>query len=210
MIDPSAACPSLGLRCLLSFVFEFVFLGREERLVAFLRLIFLDDDASAQFDLGLCYLRGQGLYERAEAEGYHRYFSVDEIAAEFGEKDGLRVMEVGRWLARQGRDFVTPFIAFQAIIPSFCIVPYVTLLTRKAAAAVILSAFLVGCMKMVAGIVVNLRDGWYYGNHELPWTNPNLMLWAFWVATAILSLLLLFLGLNKYRAELGHVPVQQS
>jgi hypothetical protein len=41
------------------------------------------------------------------------------------------------------QDFVTLFIAFQAVIPSFCVVPYVTLLTRKPASAVILSAFLV-------------------------------------------------------------------
>lgn len=70
------------------------------------------------------------------------------------------------------QDFVTPFIAFQAIVPSFCIVPYVTLLTRKPASAAILSAFLLGCMKMVAGIVVNLhfREFWHKGNHELPWT----------------------------------------
>lgn len=99
------------------------------------------------------------------------------------------------------QDFVTPFIAFQAIVPSFCIVPYVTLLTRKPVAAVILSAFLVGCMKMIAGIVVNLRYGWNYDHHELSWTEPNLMLSAFWVATAILSVLFLFLGANKYRAE---------
>jgi hypothetical protein len=110
------------------------------------------------------------------------------------------------WLGLADRhDFVTPFIAFQTIIPAFCIVPYVTLLTRKPVAAVILSAFLLGCMKMVAGIVVNLRDGWYNGNHELPWTEPNLMLSAFWVATAILSVLFLFLGANKYRAQLGRV-----
>jgi hypothetical protein len=115
------------------------------------------------------------------------------------------------WLGlADAQDFVTPFIAFQALIPSFCIVPYVTLITRKPAAAVILSAFLVGCMKMVAGIVVNLRYGWDYGHHELPWTEPNLMLWAFWVATAILSLLLLFLGVNRYRAQLGHVAFQQG
>jgi hypothetical protein len=108
------------------------------------------------------------------------------------------------WLGLADRqDFVTPFIAFQAIIPSFCVVPYVTLLTRKPAAAVILSAFLVGCMKMVAGIVVNLRYGWNYGHHELPWTEPNLMLSAFWVATAILSVLFLFLGATKYRAQLS-------
>jgi hypothetical protein len=109
------------------------------------------------------------------------------------------------WLGlADAQDFVTPLIAFQAIIPSFCIVPYVTLITRKPASAVILSAFLVGCMKMVAGIVVNIRDGWDGGNHELPWTEPNLMLWAFWLATAILSLLLLLLGVKKYRSQLGH------
>jgi hypothetical protein len=109
------------------------------------------------------------------------------------------------WLALADRqDFVTPFIAFQAIFPSFCVVPYVTLLTRKPASAVILSAFLVGCMKMVAGVVVNLhfRDVWHNGDHELPWTEPNLMLSAFWATTAILSVSFLFLGANKYRAQL--------
>ena len=108
------------------------------------------------------------------------------------------------------QDFVTLFIAFQAVIPSFCVVPYVTLLTRKPASAVILSAFLVGCMKMVAGIIVNLRYGWDYDHHELPWTEPNMMLWSFWVATAILSLLLFLLGASKYRAQLGYVAIQQS
>jgi hypothetical protein len=88
-------------------------------------------------------------------------------------------------------DLVTPFIAFQSLIPAFCIVPWVTLITGKPAAAVVLSAFLVGCMKMIAGIVVNLVHGWNYGHHELPWTEPNLMLWSFWVATAVLSVLYL-------------------
>ena len=76
---------------------------------------------------------------------------------------------------------------------------------RKPAAAVILSAFLVGCMKLTAGIVVNLVHGWDYDHHELPWTDPNLMLWAFWIATAMLSVLLLLLGAQKYRAHLGRV-----
>lgn len=108
------------------------------------------------------------------------------------------------WLSlADSQDFVTPFIAFQAIVPAFCIVPYVALVTRKPAYAVILSAFLLGCMKMVAGIVVNLRYGWENGNHELPWTEPNLMLWAFWIAATILSILLLFLGVNKYRSRLN-------
>jgi len=110
------------------------------------------------------------------------------------------------WLAiADAHDLVTPFIAFQTLIPSFCIVPYITLITRKPAAAVILSAFLLGCMKMVAGIVVNLVYGWNYGHHDLPWTNPNLMLSAFWTATSILSASLLFLGMKKYRSLLYRV-----
>jgi len=108
------------------------------------------------------------------------------------------------WLTlADGHDVVTPFIAFQSLVPALCIVPCITLATRKPAAAVVLSGFLVGCMKMIAGIVVNLVYGWNYGHHELPWTAPNLMLWAFWAATAILSVSLLFLGANKYRAQLG-------
>jgi hypothetical protein len=115
------------------------------------------------------------------------------------------------WLGLADRqDFVTPFVAFQAIVPSFCIVPYVTLLTRKPVAAVILSAFLLGCMKMVAGVVVNLRYGWNYGHHELPWTDPNLMLSSFWVATAILSALFLFLGAKKYRDQLTAYPTNSG
>jgi hypothetical protein len=75
----------------------------------------------------------------------------------------------------------------------------------KAASLSPTSAFLVGCMKMIAGIVVNLRYGWNYDHHELPWTDPNLMLSAFWVATAILSVLFLFLGANEYRAKFSRV-----
>jgi len=55
---------------------------------------------------------------------------------------------------------------------------------------------------MIAGIVVNLRYGWNYTHHELPWTNPNLMLCAFWVATTILSVSLFFPG-NEYVSRPG-------
>src|ERR1041384_1487966 len=76
-------------------------------------------------------------------------------------------------------DFVALFVGFQILIPSFCIVPYMTLLTRKPFAAVVFSAFLLGCAKMFAGVVVNLVYGWGDGHHELPWTARNLMLPSF-------------------------------
>jgi len=86
---------------------------------------------------------------------------------------------------------------------SFCIVPYLTLLTRKPFAAVVFSAFLLGCMKGVAGVVVNLVYGWGDGHHEIPWTAPNLMLSTFWVAASVLSVSFYLLGVRKFRTEYG-------
>ena len=100
-------------------------------------------------------------------------------------------------------DLVALFVGFQILIPSFCIVPYLTLLTRKPFAAVVFSAFLLGCMKGVAGVVVNLVYGWGDGHHEIPWTAPNLMLSTFWVAASVLSVSFYLLGVRKFRTEYG-------
>jgi hypothetical protein len=100
-------------------------------------------------------------------------------------------------------DFVAVFIGFQILVPSFCIVPYLTLITRKPFAAVVFSAFLLGCMKGVAGVVVNLVYGWGNGHHEMPWTTPNLMLSTFWVAAAILCISCYLRGARKFRFQYG-------
>jgi predicted nucleotide-binding protein len=42
------------------------------------------------------------LYDLAETKGHGNYYSLDEIAGEFGEKDRGKVMEVARYLASQG------------------------------------------------------------------------------------------------------------
>ena len=110
------------------------------------------------------------------------------------------------WIALvDSHDFVALFIGFQILIPSFCIVPYLTLITRKPFAAVMFSAFLLGCMKGIAGIVVNLVYGWRNGHHEMPWTAPNLMLSTFWVAAAILCVSCYFLGARQFRFQYGQV-----
>ena len=98
-------------------------------------------------------------------------------------------------------DFVALFIGFQILIPSFCVVPYVTLITGKPFAAVVFSAFLLGCMKGVAGVMVNLVYGWGNGHHEIPWTAPNLMLAVFWVASAILCISCYVLGATRFRLQ---------
>jgi len=72
---------------------------------------------------------------------------------------------------------------------------------QQNAAAVVFSAILLGCAKAVAGVVVNLDYGWSNGHHEMPWTAPNLMLSAFWVAATILCILCCFMGTRKFRDQ---------
>ena len=58
-------------------------------------------------------------------------------------------------------DLIAPALALLTLIPSMCIAPYLTLSTRKPFAAVVLTVFLVACMKMVAGSVTVLVHGWH-------------------------------------------------
>ena len=64
------------------------------------------------------------------------------------------------------------------------------------------SVFLVACMKLLAGIVVWFVYGPYavgQGHTTMPWFRPNLMVAAFWLAAAMLSLTLYWLGYHKFQ-----------
>jgi hypothetical protein len=101
-------------------------------------------------------------------------------------------------------DFVSVFLALSALIPSCCIVPYLTLVTRKPFAAVVFTVFLVGCMKLLGCVVVVLVHGWdasERGHTTMPWARPNLLVWLFWVNTGVLSLVLYCLGVSRYCAR---------
>lgn len=101
------------------------------------------------------------------------------------------------------QDFAAVLVALTALVPSLCVVPYLTLLTRKPFAAVVFALFLVACMKLLAGLVVRLAYGPYSveeGHTTMPWTDPNLMVWAFWTATAVLSVGLYALGRRKFHS----------
>jgi hypothetical protein len=93
-------------------------------------------------------------------------------------------------------DWVAMFVGLQILVPSLCVVPFLTLITGKRFAAVVFSAFLVGCAKLLAGIIVSLVYGWSGSLHDtsLPWFAPNLMLSAFWINAVILCASCFFLG----------------
>jgi hypothetical protein len=108
-------------------------------------------------------------------------------------------------LALNGRDdFVSVVQALSALIPACCIAPYLTRLTRWPFAAVVFTAFLVACMKLLGCVVVVLVHGWdaaECGYTTMPWAQPNLLVWLFWVNTAVLSLGCAGLGVRQLRAE---------
>ena len=113
-------------------------------------------------------------------------------------------------------DFVSVFLALSALVPSCCVVPYLTLITRKPFTAVVFTVFLVGCMKLLGCVVVVLVHGWdasERGHTTMPWTHPNLLVWLFWVNTGVLSLGYSWLGVRYARkgaASAAERPPQQT
>jgi hypothetical protein len=69
------------------------------------------------------------------------------------------------------RDLVAVFLAFSILIPSLCMVPYLTLLTRKPFGAVLFTLFAVLLTKCLAGAVVVLVYGWHADKHVPPYTD---------------------------------------
>jgi hypothetical protein len=99
------------------------------------------------------------------------------------------------------RDLIAPILAFLSLLPALCIAPYITLVTQKPFASIVLTVFLVGCMKLVAGSVTVLVYGWdasAHGHTVLAWTQPNLIVCSLIVATAILSASFYVLGRRRF------------
>lgn len=104
-------------------------------------------------------------------------------------------------------DLVLVILAGLIPIPSLCIAPYLTLATRKPFAAVVFTVALVACMKLLGCVVVVLVYGWYaseQGHTTMPWTRPNLLVWLFWLNTAVLSTIFYFQGKWRYQGRLAH------
>jgi hypothetical protein len=104
-------------------------------------------------------------------------------------------------LLNSSSDFVAVFLAFLALIPSLCVVPYLTLLTCNPFAAVIFSLALLGSMKLLGCVVVVFIYGWHadaLGYTQTPWMHPNLLVWLIWFNTGVLSLACYFLGKRRY------------
>jgi hypothetical protein len=99
-------------------------------------------------------------------------------------------------------DVVLVLLSFSALIPSSCIVPYLTQVTQKPFAAVVFTVFLVGSMKLLGCVVVVLVYGWdasERGHTTMPWARPNLLVWLFWINTGVLSLCFYYLGGRRFR-----------
>jgi len=101
------------------------------------------------------------------------------------------------------QDFVEAWLAFMLPLPALGVVPFFMVVTRKPLAAVVFGIFTVFSMKLLGCIVVVLVYGWHASEHvppytDMPWTHPNLLVWLFWLNTAVLSLSLYVLGRKKF------------
>jgi hypothetical protein len=102
------------------------------------------------------------------------------------------------------RDYDVPFVALMSLVPSLCTVPYLTLATRKPYAAVVFAVALVAALKLLGCVIVVLTHGWdasERGYTRMPWTDPNLLVWAFWGLTSVYSAALYALGVHKYQSR---------
>lgn len=101
-------------------------------------------------------------------------------------------------------DLVEIGLAFLILIPSLCVVPYLTLVTRKVFSTVVLTPFVVACMKFLGCLVVVLVYGWdaaERGYTSMPWTQPNLLVWLFWLNMSVLCTWLYFLGRRRFQEQ---------
>ena len=112
-----------------------------------------------------------------------------------------------------GQDFVAVFLAFLVLIPSICVVPFLTLATRQPVAAVVFALFIVFCMKLLGCIVVVLVHGWnanQQGHTDMPWTHPNLLVWLFWFNTGALSFVFYLLGARRFQKRASNFTPAHS
>ena len=110
-------------------------------------------------------------------------------------------------------DFVSVLLALSALVPSCCVVPYLTRVTQKPFAAVVFTVFLVGCMKLLGCVVVVLVYGWdasERGHTTMPWARPNLLVWLFWVNIGVLSLGCYYLGVRRFRESTNALAVRAT
>ena len=106
-------------------------------------------------------------------------------------------------------DVMAPVLALGSLVPALSVAPCLTLVTRKPFAAVVLTLFLVGSMKILGCVVVVLVHGWHadaQGYTTLPWTHPNLLVWLFWLNTSLLSLSFYIVGRKKFIRDLAWSP----
>jgi hypothetical protein len=111
------------------------------------------------------------------------------------------VFSLLRFLISGEHSFLQVFLTVLGVIPPLCITPYLALVTRKLFATTIFTLFLVFCMKLLGCIVVVLVYGWHADQHgytDMPWTQPNLLVWLFWFNTGVLALVFYILGKRKF------------
>jgi hypothetical protein len=98
-------------------------------------------------------------------------------------------------------DAVVPVLATLAVLPALCCVPCLTLATGRPYAGVLFTVFLLGSIKIAGCVVVRLVYGptaLADGRMNLPWEQPNLLVWLCLAGAVAASAILYPLGRRAF------------
>jgi hypothetical protein len=94
------------------------------------------------------------------------------------------------WTLPGDFDVVVPVLAGLAVVPAVCCVPWLTLATRRPFAGVLFTALMLGAVKLAGCAVVWFVYGQgaqAQGHMDLPWEQPNLLVWLCLAGMAMCS-----------------------
>jgi hypothetical protein len=114
---------------------------------------------------------------------------------------------------RPPHDLVAAWLGLMLLIPCLCIVPYLVLATREPFAAVVFAITLVVGVKLAGCVIVVAVYGWdadEFGHTAMPWTRPNLLVWCFFIGTALLSTAFYILGARKWQSTRSTLEPKMS
>jgi hypothetical protein len=134
------------------------------------------------------------------------------VALVWATAGAVSVFTAFGWAMSGRPDAVVPLLAALAVLPALGCVPFLAIVTGKPYAAVLLTTFLLGSVKLAGCVVVRIVYGpnaLAEGHMTLPWERPNLLVWLCLAGAMALSAVLYPLGRQAFLRR-GTSPPPQN
>jgi hypothetical protein len=147
------------------------------------------------------------------ATGAPRLWRAKVVALGLAIAGAVCVFTAFAWAMLGRADAVVPLLAALAVVPALCCVPFLVIVTGKPYAAVLLTTFLLGSVKLAGCVVVRAVYGptaLAEGHMTLPWERPNLLVWLCLAGAMTLSAVLYPLGRRAFLTHGMPAPANQT